>query len=166
MARLSIEAMQRADWPSVRAIYAEGIAGGTATFESEIPDWRAWDEAHLQSCRLVARMDEEIVAWAALSAVSRRQVYAGVAEVSIYVATAVRRQGVGIALLTRLIEQSERQGFWTLQATIMAENEASLRLHSTCGFRVVGRRAQIGQVRGVWHDTILMERRSQVVGVC
>ncbi len=161
---LIIEAFRPADWPAVAAIYAEGIATGRATFETEVPDWPSWDAQHVPACRLVARHDGRIVGWAALSAVSQRAVYAGVAEVSLYIAAVARGQGAGRALLLALIVESERQGFWTLQATIMAENQASLALHRACGFRAVGRRERIGQLRGAWHDTIVMERRSSRVG--
>lgn len=161
---LVIEPMQAADWPAVAAIYAEGIATGLATFETETPDWPAWNEWHLLACRLVARRNGKVIGWAALSAVSRRAVYAGVAEVSVYIATAARRSGAGRALLEGLIADSEAAGFWTLQATIFAENRASRELHRGCGFREVGRRERIGQLRGVWHDTILMERRRPYAG--
>jgi phosphinothricin acetyltransferase len=161
---LSIEPMQPADWPAVRAIYREGIATGNATFETEAPEWEQWDSGHLPICRLVARRDGQIVGWAALSPVSGRCVYAGVAEVSVYVAAAARGQGVGKALLAALVAESERAGLWTLQAGIFPENAASLALHRACGFREVGRRERIGQMHGVWRDIVLMERRSKIVG--
>jgi L-amino acid N-acyltransferase YncA len=161
---MNIEAMRQSDWSAVAAIYAEGIASGQATFETAVPAWAEWDGAHRADCRLVARRADQVVAWAALSPVSRRQVYAGVAEVSLYVAAAARRQGIGRALLQALIAASERQGLWTLQAGVLAENQASLALCQTCGFRVVGRRERLGQLHGVWRDVILLERRSQVVG--
>lgn len=160
-----IDALEAEDWPAVRAIYEEGIATGNATFETQAPDWEDWDAGHLQDCRLVARQGGHIVGWAALSPVSGRCVYAGVAEVSVYVAAAARGQGIGKGLLQALIEVSERQGIWTLQAGIFPENEASIALHESCGFREVGARARIGQLRGVWRDVVLMERRSEVVGV-
>jgi L-amino acid N-acyltransferase YncA len=168
-----------ADWPAVQRIYAEGIAGGNATFESEVPPWPVWDGKHLAGCRLVARFPAgegmsggspeghrpgEVVGWAALAPVSTRAVYRGVAEVSVYVATFAQGQGVGRALLRRLIEAAESAGVWTLQASIFPENEASLRLHLGCGFRFVGRRERIAQMAGRWRDTLLLERRSQVVG--
>jgi L-amino acid N-acyltransferase YncA len=163
---LVVEPMQAADWPAVRAVYAQGIAAGDATFETEVPEWPAWDSSHLPMCRLVVRRDREVVAWAALSGASSRRVYAGVAEVSIYVAAAARGRGIGRTLLAALVEESERHGFWTLQASMFPENEASIRLHQACGFREVGRRERIGQSRdGIWRDTLLMERRSDVVGV-
>ncbi len=160
----TLDAMRAADWPQVRAIYLEGRDGGNATFETETPEWDAWDAAHLPCCRLVARCDDAIVGWAALSPVSRRRVYSGVAEVSVYVAAAVRSTGIGRALLTRLIHESERSGIWTLQSSILVENAASLALHRRMGFREVGRRERIGQRNGVWRDVLLLERRSRVVG--
>jgi nitrilase len=161
---LTIDLMERDDWEAVRAIYQEGMATGNATLETCTPDWTAWDTAHLQRCRLVARAGGDVVGWAALSPVSKRQVYAGVAEVSIYVKASARGKGVGRALLNQLIRESERHGFWTLQAGILAENQASIALHRACGFRVVGRRERIGQLKGVWRDVIVMERRSSSSG--
>lgn len=162
---IEIEKMQDDDWATVRAIYADGIATGQATLETEPPEWDAWDKKHLAACRLVARANHQIVGWAALSPVSRRPVYAGVAEVSIYIATSARGQGVGKKLLHALVEESERTGLWTLQAGIFPENIASINLHRCCGFREVGRRERIGRRNGVWRDVVLLERRSNVVGV-
>lgn len=163
-AACTIQKMQPGDWDSVRSIYLEGIATGNATFETGAPEWDAWDSAHLPSCRLVARDEEAVIGWAALSSVSGRCVYAGVAEVSVYVAQSARGKGLGSALLTRLIEESEENGLWTLQAGIMAENSASIALHQQCGFREVGRRERIGKLKGEWRDVVLMERRSERVG--
>jgi phosphinothricin acetyltransferase len=163
---LTIDNMEFKDWESVREIYLEGIATGNATFETDAPDWGKWDRDHLPNCRLVARgEDGQVVGWAALSPVSSRCVYAGVAEVSVYVAAPARGQGVGKTLLDVLVEASEHQGIWTLQAGILCENEASIALHASCGFRQVGYRERIGQRDGVWRDVILMERRSKAVGV-
>jgi L-amino acid N-acyltransferase YncA len=159
----ALGAMRAADWAQVRAIYLEGIATGNATFETEAPDWDAWDAAHLPTCRLVVRQGDVVVGWAALSPISRRRVYAGVAEVSVYVAKTAQGIGVGRALLARLISESERDGIWTLQSTILAENAISITLHKSVGFREVGRRERIGQRHGVWRDVILMERRSRIV---
>lgn len=153
------------DWPSVRAIYEEGIATGQATFETAAPEWEAWDVAHRPDCRLVARRAGQVVGWVALSPVSKRSVYSGVAEVSIYVAAAARRQGVGRALLSALIEASEAVGIWTLQAGVFPENEASIALHISRGFHVVGRRERLGLHHGVWRDSLLLERRSSKAGV-
>lgn len=157
--------LQPAHWPAVRAIYEAGIATGQATFTTEAPSWEAWDGAHLAHCRLVATgAAGQVLGWAALSPVSGRCVYAGVAEVSIYIGAEARGQGVGRQLLAALVAESEQHGLWMLQAGIFPENAASLALHASQGFRVVGRRERIGQLRGQWHDTLLLERRSAVVG--
>jgi len=152
--------MTETDWPSVAGIYAEGIATGDATFETEVPDWGRWDAAHIESCRLVCEIADQVVAWAALSPVSGRQVYRGVAEHSIYVAGSARGRGVGSLLLQALIDESEEAGFWTLQTAIFPENEASITLHTRAGFRVIGTRERIAAHHGRWRDTVLMERRS------
>jgi phosphinothricin acetyltransferase len=162
---ITLAAMTPADWDRVRAIYLQGIASGQATFETEAPSWEQWDAAHHPFARLVAQADGQVVAWGALSPVSRRRCYAGVAEVSVYVAAEYRGQGIGRRLLEALIQGSERQGIWTLQGATFAENEASLRLQQACGFRVVGRRERIGQLQGVWRDTVITERRSSVAGL-
>lgn len=164
MTETSIEAMEPADWPRVREIYLEGIATGHATFEVDAPSWDQWDAAHLPFARLRARRGE-MLGWAALSPVSQRCVYGGVAEVSVYVSSAARGVGLGGALLRALIEVSERNGIWTLQAGIFPENSASIALHLACGFREVGRRERIGKLNGVWRDTILLERRSSTIGM-
>ncbi len=163
---ISIYPMQAADWTAVSQIYAEGIATGDATFETAVPAWETWDAGHLPTCRFVARSGEsgEVVGWAALTAVSGRCVYAGVAEVSVYVATSAQGQGIGRRLLQTLVDSSEAAGFWTLQAGIFPENEASVRLHERCGFRVAGRREKLGQQNGRWRDVLFLERRSQTVG--
>ena len=165
MSRLSITAMQLNDWGQVKEIYLEGIATGQATFETAAPSWEHWDAAHLPFARLVGRQEGKLVAWAALSPVSQRCVYGGVAEVSVYVSAASRRSGVGKKLLQALIDESERNGIWTLQAGMFPENTGSVALHQSCGFREVGRRARIGKMKGIWRDTLLLERRSTVVGV-
>lgn len=159
-----IAPMTAADWPQVRAIYAEGIASGQATFETEPPEWEAWDAGHLPHGRLVARDGGRVVGWAALAPASRRACYAGVAEVSVYVAADCRGRGVGAALLRALVAESERYGVWTLQGATFAENRASLRLQAACGFRVVGRRERVARLNGAWRDTVLTERRSTAVG--
>jgi phosphinothricin acetyltransferase len=161
---VNIEEMCTDDWARVRAIYSEGIATGDATFETNAPEFDAWDAAHLRACRLVARIDGEIAGWAALSPVSSRCVYGGVAEVSVYVGEKFRGRGVGRKLLSSLVESSERNKLWTLQAGVLAENEASIRLHESCGFRVVGKRERLGKLKGVWRDVVLLERRSEIVG--
>jgi L-amino acid N-acyltransferase YncA len=160
-----ITPMQPDDWPAVREIYREGIATGDATFETDVPDWEKWDSSHRQDCRLIARIGEQVLGWAALSPVSGRCVYAGVAEVSVYVAAAARGSGVGKALLQALIEESELHRIWTLQAGIFPENAASIALHKSLGFREVGVRRRIGKRDEVWRDVLLLERRSSTVGI-
>jgi phosphinothricin acetyltransferase len=157
--------MTPGDWPEVARIYAEGIATGIATFEAEVPSWATWDAGHLGHSRWVAAGAEGLLGWSALSPVSRRACYAGVAEVSIYVSAGARGDGIGGRLLHALIESAEAGGIWTLQAGIFAENHASLRLHESWGFRLVGRRERIAQLAGRWRDTMLFERRSMMVGV-
>lgn len=152
------------DWQQVRSIYLEGIREGNSTFETEAPSWEKWDEGHLQFARFVARDGNRILGWAALSPVSKRSVYRGVAEVTVYVTESGRGRGVGSALLTALIQESERSGIWTLQASIFPENIASAKLHLRFGFREVGRRERIATLSGVWRDTLLFERRSTKVG--
>ena len=176
-----IEPMTPADWPAVRRIYAEGIATGQATFETEAPGWDAWNRSHLPVCRLVARAagngnDSDgggnggnnaglVLAWAALAPVSGRACYAGVAEHSIYVDAAARGRGIGKRLLGELARQSEAAGIWTLQSSVFPENAASIAVHLACGFRILGRRKRVAMLHGVWRDTVIMERRSNVVGV-
>jgi phosphinothricin acetyltransferase len=157
---LELRELTHEDWPAVKAIFEQGIAGGQATFEVEAPSWDAWDKTHLDGHRLVAVQGGEVVGWAALSPVSERCCYEGVAEDSVYVADEAQGRGVGRALLAELIERAERNGFWTLQAGIFPENTASLELHKRCGFRVVGIRERLGHTHGVWRDVVLMDRRS------
>ena len=159
MEPLRIEPLREQDWPNVAAIYREGIEGRLATFETEVPEWSAWDEAHLPEHRLVARKGGEIVGWAALAPVSRRAVYAGVADLSVYVAEVARGQGVGRTLLAALAESARAGGLWTLQAGVFPENEASLALHRSFGFREVGVRERIGKLDGAWRDVVLLELR-------
>ncbi|SPF46559.1 GCN5-related N-acetyltransferase [Candidatus Sulfopaludibacter sp. SbA4] len=161
----SIGPIAAGDWPAVRDIYLEGIATADATFETSAPDWETWDAKHPPCCRLLARTGEEVLGWAALSGVSARAVYAGVAEVSVYVAARARGRGVGSLLLRALVAASEENGIWTLQAGIFPENRASIAVHERAGFRVVGTRERIGCMDGRWRDTVLMERRSAAVGV-
>ncbi len=162
---IQIRGLGEADWPAVRGIYLAGIATGHATFETKAPAWEAWDEAHFPAPRIVAVSNGQVIGWAALSRVSSRSVYEGVGEVSVYVANETRGTGAGRALLTRLVSGSESNNIWTLQASIFPENTASLALHKSCGFREVGRRERIGKMEGVWRDTILLERRSDVAGI-
>ena len=151
------------DWAEVARIYAEGIATGNATFETEVPSWAAWDAAHLAEHRFLAERDGRVVGWIALSPASQRPCYAGVAEISVYVAEAARGNGVGTGLLAAVVESAERDRLWTLQTSVFPENEPSLALLRRFGFRAVGTRERIGQLHGVWRDTVLVERRSEVV---
>ncbi len=160
MQTCEIVPMTEQHWEAVREIYRQGIATGNATFETSVPDWKEWDERHLPACRLIARWDNKVLGWAALSRVSSRQVYRGVAEVSIYIAEEARGRGIGRKLLRALVEASEQNGIWTLQAGILAENAVSIHLHQQAGFRIVGTRERIGCLDGRWRDTVLMERRS------
>jgi L-amino acid N-acyltransferase YncA len=159
-----IRPLAAADWEFVRSIYASGIAGGQATFETELPTWERWHNNHLLAPRLVAVAKEGLLGWAALSPVSARSVYTGVTEVSVYIAREWQRRGIGRALLCALVTESERQGIWTLQASIFPENVASVSLHLACGFREVGRRERIAKMNGLWRDTLLLERRSKLIG--
>jgi|SRR5436853_3132505 len=161
----SIDEMAPCDWDSVRTIYEEGIATGDATFETAAPDWEKWDSSHLREARLVARSDGEVLGWAALSRVSERCVYAGVAEVSVYVGKTQQGRGIGGALLEALIVESERSGVWTLQAGIFPENYSSIVIHKKHGFREVGFRKRLGKLNGIWRDVLLLERRSAITGL-
>lgn len=152
-------------WPAVRSIYEEGIKTGNATFQQSAPEWEEWNSSHLEHSRIIAFLDNEVAGWAALTPVSGRCVYAGVGEVSVYVAEKFRGQKIGTALLKELINQSESNNIWTLQAGIFSENKGSIKIHEENGFRTVGYREKIGQMNGVWRDTVLMERRSPVIGI-
>ena len=160
---VTIEALRVEHWPGVARVYAEGIATGNASFETEVPSWEAWDSSHLAEHRLVALRDGEVVGWAAVSPVSDRCVYGGVVEKSVYVAEAARGQGLGQRLLEELIASTEAGGVWTIQTGIFPENEGSIRLHERVGFEVVGRRKRLGKLHGVWRDVLLLERRSGAV---
>ncbi len=161
---MDISPLRPEDWARVREIYAQGIATGHATFETRVPEWEAWDREHVESCRLVSWEDGQVQGWAALTPVSDRCVYGGVAEVSVYVAAEARGRGVGKALLKALVDASEEAGFWTLQAGIFPENVASIRLHEKAGFRVLGTRERLGKMAGRWRDVVLLERRSRKAG--
>jgi L-amino acid N-acyltransferase YncA len=158
--------MTAEDWPAVARIYRAGIAAGNATFEHTVPDWEQWHSSRLDESCLVARgEDGEVLGWAALSPASSRPVYRGVAEVSIYVDPVQVRRGVGRALLLALVAASERAGLWTLRAGIFPENVASIALHESCGFRLLGTHERIGQMPdGRWRDVVLYERRSDIIG--
>jgi phosphinothricin acetyltransferase len=152
-------------WEDVKRIYEEGITTGNATFQTAAPGWEEWNSSHLQTCRLVAVEKDKLLGWVALTPVSGRCVYAGVAEVSVYVAQSARGKGVGKQLLQSVINESEPHNLWTLQAGVFPENISSIKIHEACGFKVIGRRERIGKMNGVWRDTILLERRSIVVGI-
>ena len=151
--------MEAADWRDVERIYAEGIATGEATFETEPPTWEEFDRSRLDRHRLVATENGDVVGWAALMPTSSRACYSGVVEHSVYVAESARGRGIGKALMRALIAGAEAEGFWTIQTSIFPENDASVALHETVGFRIVGRRERIAQLDGVWRDTLLLERR-------
>ncbi len=159
-----LDHMTANDWEQVRSIYLEGVRSGNSTFETDAPSWDQWNEGHLEFARLVMRDGDKVLGWAALSPVSKRSAYRGVAELTVYVTESARHQGIGRALLQGVIEESERNGIWTLQASIFPENVASAKLHLRCGFREVGRRERIATLNGVWRDTVLFERRSKTVG--
>jgi L-amino acid N-acyltransferase YncA len=160
-----IDLMTSVDWPNVASIYLEGIATGNATFETLTPSWEEWDRLHLPFGRLVARQGRTIAGWAALSRVSQRSCYAGVAELSVYVASWGRGKRVGTALMQAAVEASERNGIWTLQGTVFPENVASLKMCQAVGFRELGRRERVGKLLGQWRDTVIVERRSKAVGL-
>lgn len=161
-----IEEIKASDWEQVASIYLEGIRTRKATFQIEVPTWESWDAGHVKSCRLAARSEDNLLGWVALSPTSSRCCYVGVAEVSIYIGEKYKGRGVGTALLENLIKLSEEQGFWTLQSGIIRENASSIALHKKCGFREIGMREKVGRMgNGVWHDVVLMERRSKVVGI-
>lgn len=162
---MHIEFLLDTHWNDVKRIYESGIATGNATFQTSAPEWEEWDSGHTKNCRFVAVDDGAILGWVALSPVSGRCVYAGVAEVSVYVGEKARGKGVGDLLLKKAIEESEKHNFWTLQSGIFPENTASIKLHERNGFRTIGYREKIGQMNGVWRDTILMERRSKTIGL-
>ena len=160
-----IDNMKAEDWEDVRTVYLEGIATKDATFEQNAPDWEDWNRNHLNVCRFVARENNQIIGWAALNPVSRRSVYSGVVEVSIYISDHAKGRGVGKRLLKRLVDESEKAEIWTLQGGIFPENEASIAIHKACGFRIVGVRERVGKMDGVWRDVVLLERRSKTVGI-
>ncbi len=164
MIKVIIETMANESWETVQRIYNAGIATKNATFQTEAPAWESWDQSHRKDCRLIARIDNQVAGWAALSNVSSRCVYAGVAEVSIYIDPVFRGMGVGDQLMKQLIKESEQNGLWTLQAGIFPENKASIALHLKNGFRILGTREKIGKMDDIWRDTVMLERRSKVTG--
>jgi len=162
---MTVRKMTAADWSQVSEIYAEGIASGYATFETDVPSYADWDKAHLTSCRLVASENGKVLGWAALSPVSGRCVYGGVAEVSVYVGRQHRGSGLGSLLMKNLISESEENGLWTLQSGIFPENQGSIQLHKKMGFRYIGKRERVGKLKEVWKDNLLFEKRSSTVGI-
>ena len=161
-----IREMSPEDWIEVRDIYIEGIRTGNATFETAAPSWESWDLDHVQDCRLVTTYGKKVIGWAALSPVSSRRVYSGVAEVSLYLSVEYRGKGIAVKLLKDLIRCSEQRGFWTLQSGIFPENLASLSVHKKCGFREIGLRKKMGKMsNGTWRDVVLLEWRSESVGI-
>lgn len=162
---ITISTLLPEHWDAVKKIYKEGIATGNATFQTVAPSWQDWNTSHAATCRFIAEENNLVLGWAALSPVSDRHVYAGVAEVSVYVAASARGKKIGSALLQALVNESEKNGFWTLQSGIFPENKQSIFIHEKCGFRMVGYRERIGKMKTVWRDNIFMERRSPIVGV-
>lgn len=162
---MEIKPITKDNFSEVIEIYKQGLATNIATFQNDTPQWEDWDKGHLDFCRISIYDNDKMIGWASLTPVSSRCVYAGVAEVSIYIAQDERGKGIGKTLLTELIQQSEENGIWTLQSGIFAENENSIKLHEKCGFRLVGYREKIGKKNGVWKDNVFMERRSKNIGI-
>ena len=162
---IKLRKITASDWTSVAEIYKQGIETGNATFQQTIPSWDEWNKAHINTCRLIIEVDNEVAGWAALSAVSSRPVYAGIAEVSVYVGSKYRGQQIGTKLLEAIISESESKGFWTLQAGIFPENQASIAIHKKAGFREIGYREKVGKMKDVWRSTVLLERRSTIIGI-
>jgi len=160
---MKVRPFEKRDWGTVREIYQDGIETGLATFETQAPDWETWDNKFLKKCRLIVEEKKQVIGWAVLSAVSKRAVYRGVAEVSIYVDLKCTQKGIGSVLMENLIKISEAENFWTLQSTIFPENKSSIRVHEKFGFRKVGRRERIAMRDGKWKDTLLFERRSNLI---
>ncbi len=161
--KIEIRHMILSDWNDISRIYNDGIKTGIATFETEVPDREAWDKNHIKECRLVAIYGDVLSGWCALSHVSSRPVYSGVAELSIYIGTNYRGKGIGGSLMDELINESWQCNIWTLQSIIFPENKASLMLHKKYGFRIVGTREKIAKINNIWHDTLLLERRSNII---
>ncbi len=160
---IQIAYFSKEDWSKIATIYQEGIDTGIATFETKVPNWEAWDASHIKSCRLKACIQNQVVGWAALSPTSKRAVYKGVAEVSIYITLKYQNLGIGTLLLSQLIEESETEGFWTLQAGIFTKNFASIALHKALGFREIGYREKVGKLNDIWYDNTILERRSKKI---
>ncbi len=162
---MEIKSITKDNFPEAMEIYRQGLETQIATFQNDTPTWEDWDKGHLDFCRISIFDNNKMLGWTSLTPVSSRCVYAGVAEVSIYIAKEERGKGIGKIVLTELIRQSEKNGIWTLQSGIFAENESSIKLHEKCGFRIVGYREKIGKKNGVWKDNVLMERRSKTIGI-
>ncbi len=162
---MEIKSITKDNFPEVMEIYIQGLETQIATFQNDTPIWEDWNKGHLDFCRISIFDNNKMLGWTALTPVSSRCVYAGVAEVSIYICKEERGKGIGKILLTELIRRSEENGIWTLQSGIFAENESSIKLHEKCGFRIVGYREKIGKKNGVWKDNVLMERRSKTIGI-
>ncbi|EJL75805.1 GNAT family N-acetyltransferase [Chryseobacterium populi] len=162
---MEIVTINKDHFSEIAEIYKQGLETGHATFETSVPVWESWDKSKLKHSRFAAAIDNTVVGWAALSAVSDRCVYGGVAEVSIYISNDYKGKGIGKALMLKLIEESEANGIWTLQSGMFPENEATVALHKSSGFRIIGYREKIGKLGNIWRDTIMMERRSKTVGI-
>ncbi|MEP2278063.1 N-acetyltransferase family protein [Maribacter sp.] len=162
---ITIRTMLSTDWESVAKIYQEGIATGIATFETNVPTYETWNSAHMSTCRFVAENKDDILGWVALSPVSNRCVYGGVAEISVYISSNSRGKGLGKLLLEHVIATSEQEGIWTLQSGVFPTNYGSIKVHQATGFRMIGKRERIGKLHGKWVDNLLFERRSSVIGV-
>lgn len=160
-----IRKMVVSDWEAVKEIYVEGIYSKNATFETQAPTYEKWMETAHSECHIVAEEKNQVLAWAKVLKTSERPVYAGVGEVSIYVHPNAKGKGIGKRLLKELIHVSEENGFWTLKAVIFPENQASIALHKSCGFRVVGTHEKMGRMDGIWRDNVVFEKRSTTVGI-
>ncbi|MEP2686985.1 GNAT family N-acetyltransferase [Maribacter dokdonensis] len=165
MNNITIRAMLATDWNAVSEIYVEGISTGIATFETCAPTYETWNAAHMKNCRFVAESNGKILGWVALSPVSNRCVYGGVAEISVYIAGNNRGKGLGKLLLEHVIIASEKEGIWTLQSGVFPTNYGSIKVHEATGFRMIGKRERIGKLHGKWVDNVLFERRSKIVGI-
>jgi L-amino acid N-acyltransferase YncA len=162
---MEINHIQDNNYPAIAEIYLQGIATGHATFQTESPAWDEWDKSHLSFCRLAVFENDKMLGWAALSPVSSRCVYGGVAEVSIYVTSSAIGKGIGKNLFAKLIKETEENELWTLQSGIFPENIGSIKLHEDMGFRKIGYRKKIGKMNDTWRDSVIMERRSKIVAV-
>ena len=162
---MEIRPITKDNFSEVVEIYKQGLATNIATFQNDLPQWEEWQKGHLDFCRISIYEKNIMLGWTALTPVSSRCVYAGVAEVSVYIAQNERGKGIGKILLNELIKQSEANGIWMLQSGIFSENQSSIKLHEKCGFRMVGYREKIGKKNGIWKDNILMEYRSKNIGV-